>query len=256
MSTTHLVIGDPHAHPDFSNDRADWLGKLILDLKPDVVVNMGDTADLASMSSYDKGKASFHGRNYQKDIDAHLDFQDRMWHPIRKAKKKMPRRVVLEGNHENRIKKAIQYSPELEGDRFGVSFKNLALDDYYDTVVEYDASTPGVVNVDGIDYCHYAVSGVSGRALSSIHHAYDLTVKRHTSTTVGHSHLFDYHVNRDSSGRVRMGLVAGVYQDYRSPWAGDINSFWTAGVAICRNVDNGIYDFQWASIETMKREYS
>ena len=113
---THLVIGDPHAHPDFSNDRADWLGKLILDLKPDVVVNMGDTADLASMSSFDKGKASFHGRNYQKDIEAHLDFQDRMWHPIKKAKRKLPHRVVLEGNHENRIKKAIQYSPELEGD--------------------------------------------------------------------------------------------------------------------------------------------
>jgi hypothetical protein len=237
---THLVIGDPHAHPDYSNARADWLGKLILDLKPEVVINMGDTADLASMSSFDKGKASFHGRNYQKDIEAHLDFQDRMWHPIKKAKRKLPHRVVLEGNHENRIKKAIQYSPELEGDRFGVSFKNLAFDDYY----------------DGIDYCHYAVSGVSGRALSSIHHGYDLTVKRHTSTTVGHSHLFDYHVNRDSSGRVRMGLVAGVYQDYRSPWAGDINSFWTAGVAICRNVENGVYDFQWLSIDTMKREYS
>lgn len=253
---THLVIGDPHAHPDFSNDRADWLGRLILDLKPDVVVNMGDTADMASMSAYDKGKASFHGRNYERDIEAHLNFQDRMWAPIRKAKRKLPYRVVLEGNHENRIKTALQYSPELEGDRFGVSFKNLALDYYYDTVVEYEAKTPGVINIDGVDYCHFAVSGISGRALSSIHHGYDLTTKRHVSTTVGHSHLLDYHISKDSTGRAKMGLVAGVYQDYRSPWAGDINSFWSPGLAICRNVYNGVYDLQWVGIDTIKREYS
>lgn len=71
------------------------------------------------MSSFDKGKASFHGRNYQKDIEAHLDFQDRMWHPIKKAKRKLPHRVVLEGNHENRIKKAIQYSQSLKVNALG-----------------------------------------------------------------------------------------------------------------------------------------
>jgi len=160
---THLVIGDPHAHPDYSNARADWLGKLILDLKPDVVVNMGDTADLASMSSFDKGKASFHGRNYQKDIEAHLDFQDRMWHPIKKAKRKLPHRVVLEGNHENRIKKAIQYSPELEGDRFGVSFKNLAFEDYYDSVVEYDASATTLSLVYLVGLCRQSTTGMTLR---------------------------------------------------------------------------------------------
>ena len=66
MSKTHLIIPDSHAHPDYKNDRYDWLGKLILDLKPDVLVNIGDTADMASLSAYDKGKASFHGRNYDQ----------------------------------------------------------------------------------------------------------------------------------------------------------------------------------------------
>ena len=45
----HLCTPDVHAHPDFNNDRADWLGKLILDLKPDVVVNIGDAADPTSL---------------------------------------------------------------------------------------------------------------------------------------------------------------------------------------------------------------
>jgi predicted MPP superfamily phosphohydrolase len=45
MGKTHLIIPDPHAHPDFNNDRAVWLGELIKDLKPDVVVNLGDMWD-------------------------------------------------------------------------------------------------------------------------------------------------------------------------------------------------------------------
>lgn len=99
MSKDILCVPDCHAHPDFNNDRADWLGKFILDRKPDVVVNMGDTFDMPSLSSYDKGKASFHGASYEKDIESGLDFLDRMWHPIKKAKKKRPHSVFLEGNH-------------------------------------------------------------------------------------------------------------------------------------------------------------
>lgn len=28
----HLVIPDSHAHPDYNNNRADWLGELIADV--------------------------------------------------------------------------------------------------------------------------------------------------------------------------------------------------------------------------------
>jgi hypothetical protein len=73
MGKTHLVVPDQHAAPGFHNDRADWLGQLIKDIKPDVLINIGDAADMSSLSSYDKGKAQFHGRNYEKDINAHLD---------------------------------------------------------------------------------------------------------------------------------------------------------------------------------------
>lgn len=99
MSKTVLVLPDQHAHPDFNNDRADWAGQLLADLKPDVLVNIGDAADMASLSNFDKGKASFISANYQKDIEAHLDFQERLFDPIRKSKRKQPYKVFLEGNH-------------------------------------------------------------------------------------------------------------------------------------------------------------
>ena len=58
----HLVVPDPHAHPDFSNIRFDWLAQLIIDLKPDHVICLGDFGDLPSLCSYDKGTKGFEGR--------------------------------------------------------------------------------------------------------------------------------------------------------------------------------------------------
>jgi len=257
MSKTHLIIPDSHANPDYRNDRYDWIGKLILDLKPDVLVNIGDTADMASLSAYDKGKASFHGKNYEKDIVAHLDAQERMWGPITKAKKKKPYSVVLEGNHEHRIKKVLDYEPHLEGIRYGISFRDLDFTSRYSDVVEYDGGNPGVITIDGVSYSHYFVSGISGRPLQSIHHAQALTAKRFNSSTCGHSHLFDYHIAKDSSGTVRQALVCGVYQDYVSPWAGRSTcNLWTSGVVVKRNVEDGHYDLQHISLEALKKEYS
>ena len=66
-----LVIPDSHAHPDYDNKRADYLAKLIIDETPDVVVNIGDKWDFNSLSSYDKGKRSFHGRSYKKEVAGH-----------------------------------------------------------------------------------------------------------------------------------------------------------------------------------------
>lgn len=255
MSKTHLIIPDAHAHPDFKNDRFEWLGKLILDLKPDVVVNIGDHADMPSLSAYDKGKASFHGRNYSDDIEAALDAHEKTWYPIKKSKKKLPHRIVIEGNHEHRIKKLLEYEPHLSGSRFGVSFSDLDFNSYYDDVVEYEGGSPGIISVDGIDYSHYFVAGISGRPLQSVHHAHALTQKRFTSSTCGHSHLYDYHVSRDSSGRTRMGLVSGVFQDYKNSWAGSSANHWTSGVTIKRNVKDGQYDLEFLSIERLKEEY-
>jgi Calcineurin-like phosphoesterase len=251
---THLVIPDQHANPFYNNLRAEWLGKLMADLKPDVVVNLGDAADLTSLSSYDKGKASFHGKNYGDDIASHLDFQDRMWYNIRKSKKKLPTSYVLEGNHEHRIKRFLEFEPHLKG---AVSFNDLDFKKYYNEVVEYSGEAPGIITVDGIDYAHYFTAGISGRALQSVHHAYDLTSKRFTSSTVGHSHLMDYAVRKDSSGRTRMGLVAGVFQDYVAPWAGKgVCSHWWSGVVIKRNVSDGVYDPEFVSLERLKRTYA
>lgn len=257
MSKTHLIIPDQHAHPDFHNDRADWIGQLIKDVKPDLVINIGDAADLPSLSSFDKGKASFHGASYGKDIDAHLDFQERMWSPMKQTRKRMPHRVVFEGNHENRIKKVLEYDPQLSaGDSgYGISFRDLDFNSYYNEVHEYEGGTPAVRTYDGVSYAHFFISGVMGRPIGGVNHASSLLNKNHCSSTCGHSHLADFSVHTNVRGEKMMGLVCGVYQDYDSKWAGDVNRLWWGGCVIKRNVNDGMYDPEFVSINTLRKEY-
>lgn len=252
MSRTHLIIPDPHAHYQHSNVRADWLGRLINDVKPDVVINMGDTADMPSLSGYDKGKKCFQGRTYKQDIDAHGDFQERLWSTIKKVKKKLPRRITLIGNHEERIERAIQMSPELDG---AIGYQDLDLYRWYDTVVDYEGKTPGAIEIDGVYYAHYFVSGILGRPIGGLHPAASLVAKLHGSCTVGHSHLLDYCINTSVTGDKISGLVVGCYMDYIAEWAGLCNHLWWSGVVVKRNVEYGSYDLETISLAQIKKEY-
>lgn len=252
MTKTHLVIPDPHSKPGVNNDRAEWLGRLILDLRPDVVVCLGDAADMESLCTYDKGKKSFQGRTYSADIAAHADFQDRLWSTVRQGKRKMPRRVTLIGNHEERIARAIELQPELEG---VISYDDLELGRYYNDIVPYEGSTPGCIEIDGVTYAHYLVSGISGRALSGEHPAYSLLSKKFASCVVGHSHLLDYSVRTRADGSKIMGLVAGCYQEHVPAYAGGSAELWWRGVCVLRSVESGCYDLQTIGLDRLKKEY-
>lgn len=239
--TSHLVFGDSHAIPGTNLDYADWIGNLIYESRPTVVVDLGDTADMASLCSYEKGKAAFQGRSYRADVDVHNEFQDRVWHKIRKAKKKLPLRIRLIGNHEERISRALQVQPELEGT---IGYGDLDLRSYYDEVVPYVGNTPGSYVVDGITYAHYLASGAMGRAIQTEHHAHTLLVKKFTSCTVGHSHTLSYCVRTRGDGSKLMGLVAPMACPHDLDYAGLCNRSWDRGVIIKDNVEDGVYDLR------------
>lgn len=251
--STHLFVTDAHATPGRNNDRALLVSKLIAELHPDVVVVGGDTGDFPSLCSYDKGKKSFQGRTYSADVAAHNDFQERLWHHVRRAKKRMPRRITLIGNHEQRIERAIEVQPELEG---VIGYADLDLHRWYDTVVPYNGATPGGIELDGIHYAHYLVSGISGRPLSSEHPAYAILAKKFSSCSVGHSHLLDYCVRTQVNGRRITGLVGGCMCDYDPPFAGESVKQWWRGVVIKRNVDKGSYDPAFVSLQQLKELYA
>jgi hypothetical protein len=247
------VIPDAHAHFQYDHSRADLLAHLINDLRPDVVINIGDGADMPSLCHYDKGKRGFNGRTYRQDIDAHLEFQDRIWDPVVRRKKKLPRTVYCIGNHEQRIEKALDLSPELVGT---IGLSDLELSRWYDDVVEYRGGTPGVIDVDGILYAHYFISGVMGRPVGGEHPGYSLLNKHFASATSGHLHLADMAIRTDGHGKKIIGAFCGCYQDYDADWAGESNRLWWRGVLVKHNVENGSYDPEFISLDQLRKIYS
>lgn len=251
---TAVVFTCAHADPGVSNDRFNWLGELIYDIRPDYVIDLGDGADMRSLNSYETKKPqAIVSQNYEKDINCYNDAQERLRHLFKKNKKRKPAWFGFEGNHEHRIKNAISFDPRLEGTRYGISFSHLNTDKWFDEYHEYSNSAPSIYNYDGVDYAHFIASGNYGTAMSGIHHAYGLLNKRLRSTTVGHTHKRDMYFKDDAKA---IGLVAGCYKGKEETWAGQANGEWAKGVIIKRNIDgSGMYDPQWVSLEALEREY-
>lgn len=252
--STHLIIPDPHSHPDHSNVRFKWLGRLIAEIKPDVVICIGDWVDMPSLCSFDRGTTGYEGRRYAFDIAAGVEAQNIMFSTIRKRKKKMPRFIMHEGNHEHRIARAIDHNAvELQGT---ISMKDLQYERFGWEVVPYTGATPGINVVDGVAYAHYHTSGIMGRPVSGVSPAYQLLVKQYMSSTQGHTHTTDYCVRTNAEGRQIQGLVVGVFQDWEADYAGVANDMWWKGIVIKRNVRDGEYDPQWISMKALKEMYT
>ena len=109
---THLVIGDPHCTPKANNDRFLWAGRVAADYKVSHVICMGDFCSMDSLSSYDRGKKSFEGRRYQKDMEHSHEALSLFNKGLGKHK---PRKIMLHGNHEDRIDRFVDENPELDG---------------------------------------------------------------------------------------------------------------------------------------------
>ena len=208
---------------------------------------------MESLCTYDRGTKAFEGRTYQADIDAHLDFQDRLWRQVKKAKKTLPRRIFCVGNHEQRIVKAINVQPELDG---VIGLGDLKLNDFYDDIVFYNGASPGTILVDHISYAHFHISGIMGKAIGGEHPAASLIAKQHVSSVAGHSHLLDFSIRTDGTGRKLLGLVVGCYMDHFDAYAGNANKMRWPGICILRNVDNGVYNPQFVSLSTIRKEYA
>ena len=120
----HLVIPDTQIKPGSPTDHLAWVGEYIVEKKPEVIVQLGDFADMPSLSSYDFGKIQFEGRRYKKDIDAAHQAMNVLCQPMidynqrqRRNKHKMyrPEMHLTKGNHSNRINRAIENDPKLDG---------------------------------------------------------------------------------------------------------------------------------------------
>ena len=242
-----LIIPDAHAAPGYDSDRFTALGNYIVAQKPDIIVCLGDFADMPSLSSYDKGTKGFEGRRYKKDIDAALDGQDKMFAPIkkhndlkrkRKEKQYKPKMHMCLGNHEDRIDRAINSAPELDG---AISMKDLQYEKHGWKITPFK----GCLSLEGISFSHYFTSGVAGRPISSAHIGHQLVSKLHCSAVQGHSHLYNHAEQTRPDGQKIFGLSAGCFSHphYSESWCRDTEYNWWRGVVTLNGLDGeGYYD--------------
>lgn len=237
------LIGDVHTHPEFDNSRLEALGHMIVDLKPDEVWQIGDWADMPSLSSYDKGKRSFEGRRYRADVEAAIAGQEILWGPLneynaqQRANKKAqynPFKLMTWGNHESRVDKVTQLHPELHGT---ISVADLQYEQYWDEVVPFKDRTVR----HGFALSHYFASGIMGAPIGGLHAAHNLLVKTGMSAIAGHSHLYDEKIMTRADGTKMMAIVAGCYvhPEMVEGWNRDTAHMWWNGIVLLDGLKNG-----------------
>lgn len=250
-----LVIPDVQAKPgqDFSFLR--WVGQYAVDKKPDVIVQIGDFADMPSLSSYDVDKKSFEGRTYMDDVLATHEAMDNLMAPIYKEmvrlqvgkrKKWEPRLVLTLGNHENRINVAIENDRKLDG---LISIDNLKYKELGWEVIPFLQP----VTIGGISFCHYFVSGVMGRPVSS---ARALVMKKHMSCVMGHVQASEIDMSqRRADGTPLLGLFAGIYTPYDEGYLNPQSNKQHRQVWMLQEVEDGFAYPQPISIDFLKNKY-
>jgi len=248
-----VVIPDTQVKEGTNTDHLLWVGRYIADKKPDVVVHIGDHWDMESLSSYDKGKKSFEGRRYLKDIESGNEAMEKLLAPIRREQRKLvvarrrrykPRMVFTMGNHENRINRAVETDAVLEG-VIGVQDLNLAGWEVHDYLEP--------VNIEGVMFSHFFTSGVMGRPVAS---ARALLTKKHQSCVMGHVQSRDIAYARKADGTGLTGLFVGICYQHDEDYLGaQGNNDWR-GIWMLNDVQDGSFDEMPISLKYLKENYS
>jgi predicted phosphodiesterase len=242
-----LVIPDAHAHGQYSNERFTWLGRLVAHERPDVVVCLGDFADMPALSNYDKGKRGFEGRRYKRDVEATRDALQRMHAPVTHA----PELLMCLGNHEARIDRAANDAPELEGT---ISTQDLGYAEHGWRVAPYQTT----VSVAGFAFSHHFASGVAGRPIGGMNQAAQMTRLLFTSAVVGHSHIADSARRTRPDGSRVLCISAGCYTpaDMIEGWNLATHQLWWRGVLIMEDAHDGdCGELRWVSQDRMRELY-
>ncbi len=255
MPRIHCVIPDTQIKPGVPLEHLDWAAKFIVEKKPDVIIQIGDFADMHSLSSYDVGKKVFEGRTYKDDIQAAKEGMQRLTLPIAverqrridgKKKQWNPRLVLTLGNHEERINTAIDLDRKLDG---LISVEDLGYEDFGWEVHPFKE----VVIIDNIAYSHYFTSGVLGRPVSS---ARMLSMKKHMSCVMGHVQQTEIDMSQfRADGSPIISVFAGAFYMHNEEYLGPQGNVHHRGIWMFYEIDNGSFWPHYVSMAYLKRKY-
>lgn len=250
-----LVIPDSQIRPGDDLEFLRCIGRMIAAEKPDVVVHIGDFADLPSLSSWDKGKKSFEGRRYRADIESVHQGMEALLGPLREYNLRRlatkhglyrPRLVLTMGNHEDRITRTINGEAMLDG---AIGLDDLRYAEYGWEVYPFLK----VVVIENVAFSHYFCTGVMGRPASS---AQAQLNKKMMSCVAGHQQGRQMARAVRADGKQMTAIIAGSCycheESYLNPQG---NKHWH-GVVWLNNVVDGEFDEVFQPLHEILKRYA
>ena len=249
-----LVIPDAQVKPGVDLSHLEWLGRYIVKKRPDVIVNIGDFADMESLSTWDVGKKSFEGRRYVKDIDAAIHGMNLLLKPLKELqerqrinKKKVysPRMVLTLGNHENRIDRAIESDAKLSG---LMSVDDLEYEKFGWEVKQF----LDVEVIQGIAFSHYFCTGAMGRPSST---AQAQLNKQHMSCVAGHQQGLQIATGKRADGTLMTSIIAGSFYLHEENYLGQQSNVHWRGALALHNCEDGHFDLNLLPMSYLEKRY-
>jgi hypothetical protein len=255
MNKRIMVIPDTQVRPDVDFSYLNFIGKYAVDMKPDIIVHLGDFADMPSLSSHDKaGSKSMEGLRYKADIKSAQEAMQVLMSPIYEEQDRLkanhrprwnPELVMLYGNHENRINRAIHNDPKLEG---LISLEDLEYEKFGWKTVPFLEP----IIIEGIAFCHYFVSGIMGNPCNT---ARSLLTKHHQSCIAGHQQGRDIAYGKRADGSEMTSIICGSCYEHHEHYLNHQTNIHWRGLYILHDVHDGSFDEMPVSLKFLRRKY-
>lgn len=252
--TKHLILPDVQAKDGHDFTYLTHIGQYCVEKKPDVVVCLGDFADLPSLSSYDAGKKSFEGRRFRNDVLATHRAMEAFLYPLQAYNKAAaknhkqrynPRLILTLGNHENRINRAINDDAKLDGT---ISIDDLRYKEYGWEVHPF----LDVVVVDGVAYSHYFTTGLMGRPCTT---ASAQLSKKHMSCVAGHQQGLQIATSHRADGKRLTSVIAGSCYEHDEDYMSSQGNNHFRGFLVLHDVNDGEFDLMSVSLKYLRKKY-
>lgn len=245
----HLVIPDRQNKPWAPVAHNRWIGQFIRDQRPDVIVDLGDGADMPSTSRH-ASRMELEGATVTDDLACANEANALLTEPWRGIRGYKPAAHVALGNHCDHLARMVSEDPRLRGvwgeDPFG----------YIDlgwTVHKHLAP----FLLDGVQYCHFFPRGPNGKVTQSFRGAPTALamIKREMRSCVaGHMQGLDTAILHTSDRTLR-GVIAGSCYLHMEPYRTPMQATEWHGVLLFHEVHLGMFDIVEVSMDYLRRKY-
>jgi hypothetical protein len=249
-----LVIPDCQVKEGVALEHLTWAGEAICDYRPDVIVNIGDFADMPSLSTHDvKGSKYFEGLRYNIDVETTKKAMALLLKPLRDLQEKQrenkhkvynPRMVLTLGNHENRISRAVNNNPMLDG---LISTKDLGYEADWEV---HEFLHPVFIN--GVGFNHYWPVGAMGRPAAS---PAAIISKLHMSCVAGHQQGKQVAYGKRADGQSICAIIAGSFYQHDEDYMDQLSNTHWRGLVVLNEVNDGAFDEMFLSMNYLKGKY-